>query len=107
MALFRRSGLLAVTLPGLLLLASCGTNQPAEQVATTTAAADSTQTKPATMPTSASFGKTPDGTETQLFTLTNAQGAKATITNYGGTLVSLLVPDKDGKLGMSSWASMR
>ncbi|MDO7854484.1 aldose epimerase family protein [Hymenobacter sp. CA1UV-4] len=51
------------------------------------------------MPTSASFGKTTDGTEVQLFTLTNANGVKASITNYGGTLTSLLVPDKDGKMG--------
>ncbi|UOE36301.1 galactose mutarotase [Hymenobacter monticola] len=51
------------------------------------------------MPTSASFGKTTDGTEVQLFTLANANGVKATITNYGGTLTSLLVPDKDGKMG--------
>ena len=100
MSSFRRSGLLAVTLPG-LLLAACGSNQSAEQsTATTTApAADSTQTQTVAMPTSASFGKTPDGTEVQLFTLTNKQGAKAAITNYGGTLVSLMVPDKDGKMG--------
>ena len=51
------------------------------------------------MPTSALFGKTPEGTEVQLYTLANAQGAQATITNYGGILTSLLVPDKDGKLG--------
>jgi aldose 1-epimerase len=99
MSSFRRSGLLAVTLPGLLLLAACGSNQSAEQSTTTAPAADSTQMKSTAMPTSASFGKTPDGTEAQLFTLTNKQGAKATITNYGGTLVSLLVPDKDGKMG--------
>ncbi|QJX49299.1 galactose mutarotase [Hymenobacter taeanensis] len=51
------------------------------------------------MPTSTLFGKTSDGTEVQLYTLTNAHGLKATITNYGGTLTSLLVPDKTGKLG--------
>ena len=96
---FRRSGLLAVTLPGLLMLAACGTNQPAEQATTTVPAADSTQTKAAAMPTSASFGKALDGTEIQLFTLTNKQGAKATITNYAGTLVGLMMPDKDGKMG--------
>jgi aldose 1-epimerase len=97
----RRSGLLAVILPGLLLLAACGSN-PSADTSTSTAAsapADSAQTKPAAMPTSASFGKTTDGTEVQLFTLTNANGVKATITNYGGTLTSLLVPDKDGKMG--------
>ena len=96
---FRRSGLLAATLPGLLLLAACGTNQPAEQTASTTPAADSTATKSASMPTSTSFGKATDGTEVQLFTLTNKQGAKAAISTYGGTLVSLMVPDKDGKMG--------
>ncbi|WP_210520030.1 aldose epimerase family protein [Hymenobacter terricola] len=51
------------------------------------------------MPTSAPFGKTTDGTEVQLFTLRNANGVTATITNYAGTLTSLLVPDKNGKLG--------
>jgi aldose 1-epimerase len=96
---FCRSGLLAVTLPGLLLLSACGSNPSAEQSATTAPAADSTKTTSASMPTSASFGKTTDGTEVQLFTLTNKQGAKATITNYGGTLTSLMVPDKDGKMG--------
>lgn len=35
----------------------------------------------------------------ELYTLTNASGAKATITNFGGKVVSLWVPDKSGKLG--------
>ena len=96
---FRHSGLLAVTLPGLLLLAACGSHQSAEQSTTTASAADSTSTKAAAMPTSASFGKALDGTEIQLFTLTNKQGAKATITNYAGTLVGLLMPDRDGRMG--------
>lgn len=33
------------------------------------------------------------------FTLTNAHGVKMEVTNYGGRIVSLLVPDKEGKLG--------
>ncbi len=45
-----------------------------------------------------SFGITKDGTPVDLFTLTNANGLTAKITNYGGTLVSLIVPDKDGKM---------
>ena len=96
-----RSGLLAVTLPGLLLLTSCGSNQSADQAAATSAApvADSTHSPSAAMPTSAPFGKTTDGTEVQLFTLRNSQGVTATISNFGGTLTSLLVPDKNGKLG--------
>ncbi|MBC6989394.1 aldose epimerase family protein [Hymenobacter sp. BT491] len=80
-------------------------NQSSDTSKTTadqTAAADSTQSSAnasAMKPTSSSFGKTQDGTEVQLFTLTNAHGMKATITNYGGTVTSLLVPDKNGKLG--------
>jgi aldose 1-epimerase len=38
----------------------------------------------------------PDGRTVQLFTLTNANGIKATITDWGATLVSLEVPDRDG-----------
>ncbi|MGB2806958.1 MAG: aldose epimerase family protein [Sedimentisphaerales bacterium] len=44
------------------------------------------------------FGKTPDGQEVDLYTLTNTNGLKARITNYGAILVSLEVPDKNGKL---------
>ena len=51
------------------------------------------------MPTVTSFGRTIDGTEVQLFTLRNASGATATISSYGGTLTSLLVPDRNGQLG--------
>lgn len=51
------------------------------------------------MPNSASFGKTTDGTEVQLYTLTNAHGVKVSITNFGGTVTSILVPDKTGQLG--------
>lgn len=35
----------------------------------------------------------------QLFTFRNAQGAQATITNYGETLTSLQVPDRLSRLG--------
>ncbi len=47
--------------------------------------------------TSKPFG-TVDGQAVQLYTLRNAHGAEATITNYGGIVVSLLVPDRSGKL---------
>jgi aldose 1-epimerase len=45
-----------------------------------------------------SFGKTPDGQRIDLYTLTNANGIRARITNYGAILVSFEVPDKNGKL---------
>ncbi|WP_233507289.1 aldose epimerase family protein [Adhaeribacter pallidiroseus] len=44
-----------------------------------------------------SFGKLKNGTEVQQYTLTNSKGTQAVFTNYGGRLVSLIVPDKDGK----------
>src|SRR5581483_10776155 len=44
------------------------------------------------------YGKTPDGTEVSLFTLTNAKGMQAQITHFVGIVVSLKVPDKQGKL---------
>ena len=43
------------------------------------------------------FGKTPDGEQASLFTLTNNAGLRAKITNYGGIVVSLEVPDKNGR----------
>ncbi len=39
-----------------------------------------------------------DGKPTQLYVLKNANGVEACITNYGGRLVSMMVPDKNGKL---------
>ena len=44
-----------------------------------------------------SFGKTEDGQPVDLYLLTNKNGMEAAITNYGGTVVSLKVADRDGK----------
>jgi aldose 1-epimerase len=44
------------------------------------------------------FGQTADGREVTLYTLTNTNGLRVRITNYGAILVSLEVPDRDGKL---------
>jgi aldose 1-epimerase len=49
--------------------------------------------------TKSSFGKTPEGEAIDLYTLTNKNAVQAAITNYGGAVVSLKVPDRDGKLG--------
>src|SRR2546429_371493 len=46
----------------------------------------------------AAFGKTPDGESVDMFTLTNAQGIEARIITYGGMVISLRVPDRNGKL---------
>ena len=44
-----------------------------------------------------SFGKTDAGENVDLYTLRNTHGVEATITNYGGIVVSLKVPDRSGK----------
>ncbi len=44
------------------------------------------------------FGQTKEGTRVSLFTLRNARGAEARISNYGGLVISLKVPDRNGKL---------
>jgi aldose 1-epimerase len=43
------------------------------------------------------FGKTADGKEVDLYTLTNQNGLVARVTNFGAILVGLEVPDRDGK----------
>lgn len=51
-----------------------------------------------TFPEAAAFQKIINGKQTDLYLLENANGMKAFITNYGGRLVALYVPDKDGNL---------
>jgi aldose 1-epimerase len=45
------------------------------------------------------FGKTADGTVVYLYTLSNSNDMTVKITNYGGIVNSILVPDKNGKIG--------
>ena len=44
------------------------------------------------------FGKMPDGQTIDLYTLNNSSGMRVAITNYGGRIVSLTVPDRTGKM---------
>jgi aldose 1-epimerase len=43
------------------------------------------------------FGKTPDGTSVQSFTLRNGKGVEITAITYGCALVSIRVPDREGR----------
>ena len=45
------------------------------------------------------YGKTAEGAPVDLYTLTNQKGMEASITNYGGIVVTLKVPDRSGKPG--------
>ena len=42
------------------------------------------------------FKKVINGKEVDLFVLTNANGMEVAVTNYGGSLVAIMVPDKNG-----------
>lgn len=44
------------------------------------------------------YSTTIDGKAVKLYTLKNKKGASVSITNYGGRVISLLVPDKNNKL---------
>ena len=90
---------LAIGGVAILWLAAAACNQQPNSQPTTTAPMTAKPDSATVRPVGTPFGKTKDGTEIQLFTLQNAHGLKATISNFGGTLTSLLVPDKIGKLG--------
>jgi len=65
---------------------------------------------PAQTVSTQSYGKTDGGEAVALYKLRNAHGAEATITNYGGILISLKVPDRNGKfddvvLGLGDFVS--
>ena len=46
----------------------------------------------------ANFSGKVDGKDVQMYVLTNNKGSEATVINYGGKIVSLSVPGKNGKL---------
>ena len=56
------------------------------------------QSKPATTVSKEPFG-TKEGIQVDLYTLRNTKGLEARITNYGGIVVSLKVPDRNGQFG--------
>jgi aldose 1-epimerase len=48
--------------------------------------------------TKRAFGTLPSGEQISLYTFTNANGIEASITNFGGRVVKLLAPDRNGEL---------
>lgn len=48
--------------------------------------------------TMTSFGRLKDGRETTLYSLVNANGVRADVTNYGAIIVRLFTPDRAGRL---------
>lgn len=80
------------------LFAACG-QKPAEPAANQPAKEATSAGKEGMASTlkKESFGKLPDGTPVDLYTLTNKNGVEVKITNYGATITSIKVPDKSGK----------
>ncbi|MEJ7644403.1 MAG: aldose epimerase family protein [Chryseolinea sp.] len=81
---------LTIALASILMMASCSPKkeQPKEPTADSVA-------RGATIEES-SFGNLPAGTAVTLYTLRNASGVEAKITNYGGIITALKTPDKNG-----------
>ncbi len=50
-------------------------------------------------PTKSAYGKMPDGTVIEQYTLTNSKGLVAKIITYGALMTELHVPDRQGRLG--------
>ena len=48
--------------------------------------------------TKSTFGKTTDGQQADLYVLSNNKGMQVAITNFGATIVSVKVPDRNGKV---------
>jgi aldose 1-epimerase len=84
---------LAVAIACGILFAACN-----QSTKTTTIMTDSTTTTAPKLPPASAFEKTINGKQTHLYVLKNKHGMEAAVTNYGGRIVSLLVPDKNGKL---------
>lgn len=61
--------------------------------------ADSGARAPEVGVTRAPFGDGPGGEKVEVFTIVNSAGVRARITNYGGIVVSLEVPDRKGRRG--------
>jgi aldose 1-epimerase len=78
-----------------ILFSSCNnsTNEAARQVAR-----DSASVKSVLIPAKEAFNDSIDGKKTDLYILKNHRGMTVAITNYGGRIVSLVVPDKNGRM---------
>lgn len=92
---FRNLSLGALTVCAAVIY-SC--KQTGKTTTTTTAMKDSTSISYGKLPADSAFEKTIDGKQTHLFVLKNKNGMEAAFTNYGGRIITLLVPDSAGKM---------
>ena len=84
--------LLFAGLSWIILFTQCGSDKPPKEIQN-----EEKTTMSATI-TKAAFGQTKEGEAADLYTLTNSNGMIVQITNYGGIVTSIIVPDKDGNM---------
>jgi aldose 1-epimerase len=72
----------------IIVLAGCGSGKKADE---------SAPKNPKCKVEKSLFGLMPDGDSVMLYTLTNEQDIKISITNYGGIITAIHTPDKHGK----------
>jgi aldose 1-epimerase len=80
-----------------VVLGGCKKSEP-EHSAAPAAAQPAVETRHASV-ARAPFGKLPDGTAVELFTLTNAGGMEVRVTNYGGIITAIRTADRNGTPG--------
>jgi hypothetical protein len=82
-AIFRSSRVFTLSVTALGILAGCSPDVPTMSRSITRAP----------------FGATDDGEPVEVFTMTNASGLEVRAITYGGTIISLKTPDRNGELG--------
>lgn len=87
---------LLARLSALALLLSAGCQDQSDQSAPND---DPSNLETVNMALEEPFGEMPDGRPVSLFTLENASGMTVKITNYGGIITSIRVPDREGTPG--------
>jgi aldose 1-epimerase len=89
---------LSVLAATLFTVTACNNSGGGSESKSASDTAKSNENMQTMIPDRKNFQSTIDGKKTDLYVLKNHNGMTAAITNYGGRLVSLLVPDKNGKL---------
>jgi aldose 1-epimerase len=90
-----KASALVVAVAGLVMLADDGGTAGAQGAPSPAAAAPAARPGIARAP----FGKLPDGTAVESFTLRNAHGVEVRAITYGAIITSVRVPDRAGRLG--------
>jgi aldose 1-epimerase len=75
-------------------IVSCNSNKQTNEQQSS----DSTKSRSMEIPDAKAFQQTINGKQTDLYVLKNKNNMQVAITNYGARVVSLLVPDKNGKI---------